>query len=71
MYSEEIRRKMNREFLVKINRGSKSLLVGWSGLVLEVGRTEAFLLVCRAFDSLEDKWSRKYRSGLRVTFYAK
>lgn len=71
MNTNNVRRSMNRNFKVKINRGSLSVLVGWEGLVSHVGRTRAFLLVSEALSSPMDKWSRKYRSGLRVTFYSK
>ena len=71
MNTKIIRRSMNREFRVKINKGSTSLLVGWSGLVEYVGRSRAFLLVSEALGRDTDKWSWKSRSGLRVTFYVK
>lgn len=71
MNTNVVRRSMNRNFKVKINRGSLSVLVGWEGLVSHVGRTRAFLLVSEALSNPMDKWSRKYRSGLRVTFYSK
>lgn len=65
------RRLMNRNFRVKINRGSLSVLVGWEGLISYVGRTRAFLLVSEALSRPVDKWTWKSRKGLRVSFYSK
>lgn len=66
-----IRRSMNRNFRVKINHRSMSVLVGWDGLVSHVGRTRAFLLVSEALSRPVYKWSWKSRNGLRVSFYSK
>lgn len=71
MNTNIVRRSMNRNFRVKINRGSLSVLVGWEGLVSHVGRMRAFLLVSEALSRPTDKWSWKSRSGLRVSFYSK
>lgn len=71
MKTEETRKAMNRNFKVKVNFGRKSTLVGWQGLVLEVGRSKAFLLVCSALNSRADKWTYKGRNGRIIRFYAK
>lgn len=71
MNTNIIRRSMNRNFRVKINRGSLSVLVGWEGLVSHVGRTRAFLLVSEALSHPTYKWSWKSRNGIRVSFYSK
>lgn len=71
MESNVIRKRMNREFRVKVNHGSISMLVGWSGLVSMVGRHRAYLCVCRALESKSDKWTWKSRNGLRLSFYVK
>lgn len=71
MVTEEIRRRMNREFRVKVNRGGMSKLVGWSGLVALIGRFNAYLLVSEALKCPWDKWSRRSANGVRVIFYAK
>lgn len=71
MVQSIIRRDMNREFRVKVNHGSMSMLVGWAGLSRLVGVHVAFLLVERALVTRTDKWTWKSRKGLRVTFYAK
>lgn len=71
MVTEDVRRRMNREFRVKVNRGSMSKLVGWEGLVSLIGRFNAFLLVSEALQKPWGKWSRESRNGVRVTFYVK
>lgn len=71
MVSAEIRKRMNREFRVKVNRGSMSKLVGWEGLISLIGRFNAFLLVSEALQKPWDKWSRRSINGVRVTFYVK
>lgn len=71
METEVIRKRMNREFRVKANHGSMSVLVGWDGLVGLVGRTRAFLCVCEALGSKSDKWTWKSRKGLKLSFYVK
>lgn len=69
MNTNIIRRPMNRNFRVKINRGSLSTLVGYKGLECYVGRERAFLLVSEAIKSHGYKWSWKSETGFKVTFY--
>lgn len=71
MESNVIRKRMNREFRVKVNYGSMSVLVGWDGLVKLVGRNRAYLCVCGALESKTDKWAWKSRKGLKLSFYVK
>lgn len=71
MITEDVRKRMNREFRVKVNRGSMSKLVGWKGLVELIGRFNAYLLVSEALQKPWDKWSHMSRNRVRVTFYVK
>lgn len=71
MQTEIVRKRMNREFRVKVNYGSMSLLVGWEGLVNLLGRHRAYLCVCEALESKTDKWTWKSRKGLKLSFYVK
>ena len=69
--SEIIRKRMNREFRIKVNRGSLTTLVGWSGLVELVGRNKAIWLVLEALKRKTDVYTWKSRKGLVVRFYVK
>lgn len=71
MESSAVRRVMNREFRVKLNRGSVSILVGWQGLVAEVGSFRAKWLVCEALSHSGDCYTWRARRGLIVRFYGK
>lgn len=71
MESSAIRKRMNREFRVKVNRGSVSILVGWQGLVAEVGLFRAKSLVCEALACSGDCYTWRARRGLIVRFYGK
>lgn len=71
METQVVRKRMNREFRVKVNHGSLSVLVGWEGLVRLVGRNRAFLCVCEALESKTDKWTWKSRKGFKLSFYVK
>ena len=68
---DTLRVRMNREFLVKINHGSLSTLVGWRGLVEHVGQFRAKWLVREAFSRDTDVYTWRGRNGLRVAFYGK
>ena len=68
---DNLRWRMNRDFRVKINHGSLSTLVGWSGLVEHVGRNRAKWLVREAFSRDADSYTWRGRNGLRVAFYGK
>lgn len=71
MESSAVRRLMNREFRVKLNRGSVSILVGWQGLVAEVGLFRAKWLVSEALACSGDCYIWRARRGLIVRFYGK
>lgn len=71
MVTADIRKKMNKEFRVKVNKGHISILVGWEGLVDYVGRNKAFCLVSEALKRDVDKWSWIGRNGLKIAFYVK
>lgn len=71
MNTKQTRKKMNQNFIVKINGNGISVLVGWQGLVSFVGRGRAFLLVYKALKSEGDKYTWRSRRGLIVRFYLK
>lgn len=71
MVTEVVRKRMNRVFLVKVNRRGMSKLVGWKGLVALIGRYNAYLLVSVALQKPWVKWSHLSANDVRVTFYVK
>lgn len=71
MVTKVVRKRMNRVFRVKVNRGSMSKLVGWEGLVALIGRYNAYLLVSEALQKPWIKWSHLSANDVKVTFYVK
>jgi len=71
MNTEKIRKEINRNFRIKLNAGSISMLVGWQGLEKEVGRTLAYCLCCKALASKVDIYIWRGRKGRIIRFYAK
>nr|DAE47102.1 MAG TPA: hypothetical protein [Caudoviricetes sp.] len=66
--------EVNLNFKIKVSgvtEGQKvHKLVGVSGLIELIGAELANTLLEKAFKSSKDKYERKLRRGLKVTFYA-
>ncbi len=71
MNTEKIRKETNKNFRIKLNAGSISMLIGWQGLENEVGRTKAYCLCCKALASKVDIYTWRGRKGRTIRFYAK
>lgn len=66
--------EINRNWKIKVNgtfEGKKiNTLVGVSGLVRFIGEDMAKIIFEKADQSLEDKFTKKLRRGLRISLYA-
>lgn len=71
METENLRKRVNQEFLIKYNDGSESTLLGWSGLVQRVGLSKARILARTALASIVDIYTWSGRNGRKIRFYAK
>lgn len=64
-------RKMNRNFIVRLEGCGYHGYVGYRGLVEACGEELADKAICGAISSNMYKFTRKLRRGLRIDFYSK